>query len=264
MMSSWTIIETYVGCHCAQCEWPTSAYAICIKSWMCSKCPSYHLVPHHLPGNSDRAWEFLPWHPMHSFMGPMLPQGECYRKRVRASVLRLDSAGGYLQVACKTTSCSGLDLLIVSPYSLGQHSGGSGLIPKNRWIGSMLGLICAGRGVAFALAKAGRKQRAADRKVMPEATGDIREIVGQPVFLPLFKLFTIYGKIFRLSFGPKSFVIISDAQLAKKVSEAIADHQQFPLGMEGSATRTLATRTSARMPGHCCASVQNHPIPTPF
>lgn len=74
-----------------------------------------------------------------------------------------------------------------------------------------------GRGIALALAKEGRKQRAADRKVMPEATGDIREIVGQPVFLPLYKLFTIYGGIFRLSFGPKSFVIISDAQLAKQV-----------------------------------------------
>ena len=82
--------------------------------------------------------------------------------------------------------------------------------------------VCAGRGIALALAKAGRKQRAADRRVMPEATGDIREIVGQPVFLPLFKLFTIYGKIFRLSFGPKSFVIISDAQLAKQVSAGTA------------------------------------------
>lgn len=52
---------------------------------------------------------------------------------------------------------------------------------------------------------------------MPEATGDIREIVGQPVFVPLFKLFLIYGKIFRLSFGPKSFVIISDADLARHI-----------------------------------------------
>ena len=28
---------------------------------------------------------------------------------------------------------------------------------------------------------------------MPEARGDIREIVGQPVFVPLFKLFLAYG-----------------------------------------------------------------------
>ena len=52
---------------------------------------------------------------------------------------------------------------------------------------------------------------------MPEATGDIREIVGQPVFVPLYKLFLVYGPIFRLSFGPKSFVVISDPALAKQV-----------------------------------------------
>lgn len=52
---------------------------------------------------------------------------------------------------------------------------------------------------------------------MPEATGDIREIVGQPVFVPLYKLFLAYGPVFRLSFGPKSFVVISDPALAKQV-----------------------------------------------
>ena len=52
---------------------------------------------------------------------------------------------------------------------------------------------------------------------MPTATGDIREIVGQPVFVPLYKLFMAYGPIFRLSFGPKSFVVISDPALAKQV-----------------------------------------------
>lgn len=30
---------------------------------------------------------------------------------------------------------------------------------------------------------------------MPEARGDIREIVGQPVFVPLYKLFLLYGKV---------------------------------------------------------------------
>ena len=52
---------------------------------------------------------------------------------------------------------------------------------------------------------------------MPEASGDIREIVGQPVFVPLYKLFLTYGPVFRLSFGPKSFVVISDPALAKQV-----------------------------------------------
>jgi beta-ring hydroxylase len=45
----------------------------------------------------------------------------------------------------------------------------------------------------------------------------VRQIVGQPVFVPLYKLFLTYGKIFRLSFGPKSFVVISDAAMAKQV-----------------------------------------------
>ena len=30
---------------------------------------------------------------------------------------------------------------------------------------------------------------------MPEARGDIREIVGEPVFVPLQKLAAIYGKV---------------------------------------------------------------------
>jgi hypothetical protein len=33
---------------------------------------------------------------------------------------------------------------------------------------------------------------------MPEARGDIREIIGQPVFVPLYNLFLRYGKLFRL------------------------------------------------------------------
>lgn len=45
----------------------------------------------------------------------------------------------------------------------------------------------------------------------------MRQIVGQPVFVPLYKLFLTYGKIFRLSFGPKTFVVISDAAMAKRV-----------------------------------------------
>ncbi len=52
---------------------------------------------------------------------------------------------------------------------------------------------------------------------MPVASGDIREIVGQPVFVPLYNLFCVYGSVFRLSFGPKSFVVISDPAAAKRV-----------------------------------------------
>ena len=82
-----------------------------------------------------------------------------------------------------------------------------------------LGLLCAaGRAVALQMAKRARTWQRAASELMPEATGDIREIVGQPVFVPLYKLFLTYGKIFRLSFGPKSFVVISDAAMAKQAS----------------------------------------------
>ena len=52
----------------------------------------------------------------------------------------------------------------------------------------------AGRGLAYKLAKAGKEWRSAAAVRMPEARGDIREIVGQPVFVPLQKLAIIYGK----------------------------------------------------------------------
>lgn len=68
------------------------------------------------------------------------------------------------------------------------------------------------------LAKIGQRWQRNAAERMPTATGDIREIVGQPVFVPLFKLYQIYGKVFKLSFGPKQFVIVSDPQLAKHVS----------------------------------------------
>lgn len=67
------------------------------------------------------------------------------------------------------------------------------------------------------LARQGRQWRTAAAERMPEARGDIREIVGEPVFVPLYKLFLAYGPIFRLSFGPKSFVVVSDPAMAKQI-----------------------------------------------
>lgn len=101
----------------------------------------------------------------------------------------------------------------------------------------------AGRALSYALAKEGQKWRAAAAARMPEARGDVRQIVGQPVFVPLYKLFLTYGKVsswlcrskatstgsagakwlsrrsqvFRLSFGPKSFVVVSDAEVARHI-----------------------------------------------
>ena len=52
---------------------------------------------------------------------------------------------------------------------------------------------------------------------MPVASGDIREIAGQPVFVPLYKLFLAYGEMFVLAIGPKKFVVVSDNAVAKEV-----------------------------------------------
>lgn len=67
------------------------------------------------------------------------------------------------------------------------------------------------------MAQLGKDWRRQASERMPVARGDIREIVGQPVFVPLFNLFRIYGKVFRLSFGPKNFVVVSDADLVKHI-----------------------------------------------
>ena len=60
-----------------------------------------------------------------------------------------------------------------------------------------------GRAVAKALAAAERGWRATARVTMPEARGDVRSIIGQPFFVPLYNLFLVYGGVFMLSFGPK-------------------------------------------------------------
>jgi hypothetical protein len=57
---------------------------------------------------------------------------------------------------------------------------------------------CAGRFLALLLARLGRQWRTQAAARMPEARGDIREIVGQPVFVPLYNLYLRYGKLFRL------------------------------------------------------------------
>lgn len=80
-----------------------------------------------------------------------------------------------------------------------------------------------GRWLALQLANLGREWRAVAARRMPEARGDIREIVGQPVFVPLYRLAQRYGKIFRLSFGPKTFVVISDPKYAKQILQTNAD-----------------------------------------
>lgn len=61
----------------------------------------------------------------------------------------------------------------------------------------------AGRALALQLANFEAQRRAAQAEMMPESRGDVGAIVGEPFFLPLYKLFKIYGGVFRLTFGPK-------------------------------------------------------------
>ncbi|CAI7747340.1 unnamed protein product [Closterium sp. NIES-53] len=75
----------------------------------------------------------------------------------------------------------------------------------------------AGRPVAMFMATMERRWRAMVNATMPEARGDIRAIIGQPFFVPLFSLYLVYGGVFRLSFGPKRFVIVSDPVVAKHI-----------------------------------------------
>ncbi|KAL6779702.1 CYP97A5 [Auxenochlorella protothecoides x Auxenochlorella symbiontica] len=77
--------------------------------------------------------------------------------------------------------------------------------------------IGPGRALSYKLAQLGSRWKWNAARRIPEARGDIREIVGQPVFLPLFSLFQRYGPVFRLTFGVKSFVIVSDPALAKQI-----------------------------------------------
>lgn len=71
--------------------------------------------------------------------------------------------------------------------------------------------------MAKQLADVGKQWSRAAAKRMPEASGDIREIVNEPFFVPLFSLFRAYGTVFKLCLGPQTFVVISDPALAKQV-----------------------------------------------
>ena len=77
--------------------------------------------------------------------------------------------------------------------------------------------LATGRWLSKLLAIQGREWSRGAANRMPEARGDIREIVNEPVFVPLYQLFTVYGPIFKLSFGPQTFVVISDPKMAKYV-----------------------------------------------
>ncbi|CAK7340096.1 unnamed protein product [Dovyalis caffra] len=56
-----------------------------------------------------------------------------------------------------------------------------------------------------------------DYPKIPEAKGKLGAIRSEPFFIPLYELYLTYGGIFRLNFGPKSFLIVSDPSLAKHI-----------------------------------------------
>ncbi|KAM7532134.1 hypothetical protein LguiB_035544 [Lonicera macranthoides] len=56
-----------------------------------------------------------------------------------------------------------------------------------------------------------------DYPKIPEAKGAISAIRSEAFFIPLYELYLTYGGIFRLTFGPKSFLIVSDPSIAKHI-----------------------------------------------
>ncbi|KAB1213608.1 Protein LUTEIN DEFICIENT 5, chloroplastic [Morella rubra] len=52
---------------------------------------------------------------------------------------------------------------------------------------------------------------------IPEAKGAISAIRNEAFFIPLYELYLTYGGIFRLNFGPKSFLIVSDPSISKHI-----------------------------------------------
>ncbi|GAB2218540.1 hypothetical protein Droror1_Dr00001767 [Drosera rotundifolia] len=56
-----------------------------------------------------------------------------------------------------------------------------------------------------------------DYPKIPEAKGEIKAIRSEAFFIPLYELYLTYGGIFRLTFGPKSFLIVSDPAIAKHI-----------------------------------------------
>ncbi|KAL3523404.1 hypothetical protein ACH5RR_016238 [Cinchona calisaya] len=52
---------------------------------------------------------------------------------------------------------------------------------------------------------------------IPKAKGSVSAMRSDAFFIPLYELYLTYGGIFRLTLGPKSFVIVSDPSIAKRI-----------------------------------------------
>jgi hypothetical protein len=49
------------------------------------------------------------------------------------------------------------------------------------------------------------------------ASGRLEDLAGGPLFLMLEKYFITYGPVYKLAFGPRSFIVVSDPVMAKHV-----------------------------------------------
>jgi len=58
---------------------------------------------------------------------------------------------------------------------------------------------------------------------MPEASGSLKEMMDRPFFEPLYELYRTYGGIFKLSFGPQTFVVVSDPRMMRQILATSAD-----------------------------------------
>ncbi|CAI5958947.1 unnamed protein product [Closterium sp. NIES-64] len=56
-----------------------------------------------------------------------------------------------------------------------------------------------------------------DMSGMPTASGEVSDLVGRPLFFALHNWFLELGGVYRLAFGPKAFVVISDPVVARHV-----------------------------------------------
>eukprot|EP00249_Psilotum_nudum_P014142 c24690_g1_i1 orf=187-2187(-) len=81
----------------------------------------------------------------------------------------------------------------------------------------LLNLGAPGRFLVQKLGEFQRKLKEEKENRLPEVKGNVKAIMGQAFFITLFTLFQRYGEAFRLTFGPKSFVIISDSKIAKHI-----------------------------------------------
>ncbi|KAJ4805990.1 Cytochrome P450 CYP97A16 [Rhynchospora pubera] len=81
-------------------------------------------------------------------------------------------------------------------------------VQESGWV-SLVGAV---RGFLFRLT--GEGERGPE---IPRARGSLASVGGQAFFLPLYELYLTYGGIFRLIFGPKSFLIVSDPAIAKHI-----------------------------------------------